>query len=59
VCALLARGGYAERVNVAATQVLPVPSGISVTAAAALPEAAATVWSNVVMTGGCAMDRRF
>ncbi|KLO26500.1 NAD(P)H-quinone oxidoreductase [Mycolicibacter heraklionensis] len=52
VCALLAGGGYAERVNVAATQVLPVPEGVSVTAAAALPEAAATVWSNVVMVGG-------
>ncbi|MEE3752628.1 NAD(P)H-quinone oxidoreductase [Mycobacterium intracellulare] len=52
VCALMAGGGYAARVNVAATQVLPVPQGISVTAAAALPEAAATVWSNVVMTGG-------
>lgn len=52
VCALMAGGGYAERVNVAATQVLPVPRGVSITAAAALPETAATVWSNVVMTGG-------
>ncbi|MFE3442733.1 NAD(P)H-quinone oxidoreductase [Nocardia sp. NPDC059180] len=52
VCALLAGGGYAERVNVPATQVLPVPDGVSPTAAAALPEAAATVWSNLVMTAG-------
>lgn len=52
VCALLAGGGYADRVNVAASQVLPVPDGVSLTAAAALPEAAATVWSNVVMAGG-------
>ncbi|TLG15631.1 NAD(P)H-quinone oxidoreductase [Nocardia cyriacigeorgica] len=52
VCALLAGGGYAERVNVPATQVLPVPEGVSVTDAAALPEAAATVWSNVAMAGG-------
>lgn len=52
VCALLAGGGYAERVNVAATQVLPVPDTVDITAAAALPETAATVWSNVVMTGG-------
>lgn len=52
VCALLAGGGYAERVNVAATQVLPIPDGVSLIAAAALPETAATVWSNVVMTGG-------
>ncbi|WP_067841248.1 NAD(P)H-quinone oxidoreductase [Nocardia lijiangensis] len=52
VCALLSGGGYAERVNVPATQVLPVPDGVSLTAAAALPEAAATVWSNLVMTAG-------
>ncbi|GBE63935.1 putative quinone oxidoreductase [Mycobacterium sp. MFM001] len=52
VCALLSGGGYAERVNVAATQLLPVPEGVSLTAAAALPEAAATVWSNLVMTAG-------
>ncbi|TLF60278.1 NAD(P)H-quinone oxidoreductase [Nocardia cyriacigeorgica] len=52
VCALLAGGGYAERVNVPATQVLPVPEGVDLTAAAALPEAAATVWSTVVMAGG-------
>lgn len=52
VCALLSGGGYAERVNVPVTQLLPVPDGVSLTAAAALPEAAATVWSNVVMTGG-------
>ncbi|MGF6885279.1 putative PIG3 family NAD(P)H quinone oxidoreductase [Nocardia sp. GAS34] len=52
VCALLPGGGYAERVNVPVTRVLPVPDGVSLTAAAALPEAAATVWSNVVMAGG-------
>lgn len=52
VCALMAGGGYAERVNVLANQVLPVPDGVGITAAAALPETAATVWSNVVMTGG-------
>ncbi|MFE6924520.1 NAD(P)H-quinone oxidoreductase [Nocardia sp. NPDC057663] len=52
VCALLSGGGYAERVNVPATQLLPVPDGVSLTAAAALPEAAATVWSNIVMAGG-------
>ncbi|MFQ6398332.1 NAD(P)H-quinone oxidoreductase [Nocardia sp. KC 131] len=52
VCALLAGGGYAERANVPATQLLPVPDGVSLTAAAALPEAAATVWSNIVMAAG-------
>lgn len=52
VCALLSGGGYAERVNVPATQVLPVPEGVGLVEAAALPEVAATVWSNAVMTGG-------
>ncbi|MEU0544897.1 NAD(P)H-quinone oxidoreductase [Nocardia sp. NPDC005978] len=52
VCALLSGGGYAERVLVPATQVLPIPAGLDVVAAAALPEVAATVWSNLVMTAG-------
>ena len=48
VCALLAGGGYAEQVAVPAGQLLPVPQGMSVQEAAALPEVACTVWSNVV-----------
>ncbi|WP_062980894.1 NAD(P)H-quinone oxidoreductase [Nocardia anaemiae] len=52
VCALLSGGGYAEQVVVAATQVLPVPDGLDLGAAAGLPEAAATVWSNLAMTAG-------
>jgi len=52
VCALLAGGGYAQRVVVPAGQVLPVPSGMDVVTAAALPEVACTVWSNVVLTAG-------
>ncbi|MFI1996777.1 NAD(P)H-quinone oxidoreductase [Actinoplanes sp. NPDC020271] len=48
VCALLAGGGYAERVAVPAGQLLPVPAGLSLVEAAALPEVACTVWSNVV-----------
>ena len=51
VCALLAGGGYAERVTVPWQQVLPVPEGVSLVDAAALPEAACTVWSMVFMTG--------
>ena len=51
VCALLAGGGYATKVAVPAVQCLPVPRGGDVTTAAALPEAACTVWSNVVMVG--------
>lgn len=52
VCALLAGGGYAERVAVPAPQLMPVPEGVDLHGAAALPEVACTVWSNVVMTGG-------
>lgn len=50
VCALLDGGGYAEAVAVAATQVLPVPAGVSLVDAAGLPEVVCTVWSNVFMT---------
>jgi len=49
VCALLAGGGYAERLVVPAGQVLPVPEGVDLVTAATLPEVAATVWSNVFM----------
>ena len=51
-CALLAGGGYAEKVAVPAVQVMPVPDGLDLVSAAALPEAAATVWSNVFMAAG-------
>lgn len=47
VCALLAGGGYAEKVAVPAVQVMPVPKGVDVVSAAALPEVACTVWSNL------------
>ncbi|MUM17980.1 NAD(P)H-quinone oxidoreductase [Mycobacterium sp. CBMA271] len=50
VCALLSGGSYAERVVAPASQVLPIPSGINLDIAAALPEVACTVWSNLVMT---------
>lgn len=52
VCALLAGGGYAERVAVPAGQVMPVPAGVTLTDAAALPEVACTVWSNLVSAAG-------
>ncbi len=51
VCALLSGGGYASLVAVPAGQLLPVPAGLSLLDAAALPEVACTVWSNVFMTG--------
>ncbi len=47
VCALLAGGGYAERVAVPAVQLLPRPAGVELATAAALPEVTCTVWSNV------------
>ncbi|WKX71446.1 NAD(P)H-quinone oxidoreductase [Streptomyces sp. XD-27] len=49
VCALLAGGGYAEKVAVPVGQLLPVPAGIDLVTAAALPEVACTVWSNVFL----------
>ena len=56
VCALLAGGGYAEQVAVPAGQVMPVPAGVDLVTAAALPEVAATVWSNVFMVAGLRPD---
>jgi NADPH:quinone reductase-like Zn-dependent oxidoreductase len=56
VCALLAGGGYAERVAVPVGQVMQVPAGISLVEAACLPEVAATVWSNVYMTAHLLME---
>ncbi|WP_370932545.1 NAD(P)H-quinone oxidoreductase [Amycolatopsis sp. cg13] len=52
VCALLAGGGYAERVAVPAGQLLPVPAEVDTVSAAGLPEVACTVWANVVMHAG-------
>jgi putative PIG3 family NAD(P)H quinone oxidoreductase len=51
VCALLAGGGYADKVAVPAGQVMPVPPGVDLVTAAALPEAGCTVWANLVMAG--------
>ncbi len=50
VCALLAGGGYAEYCAVPQGQCLPIPGGVSVVDAAALPEAAFTVWANLFDT---------
>ncbi len=54
VCALLAGGGYAEQVVVPAGQLMPVPAGVALDHAAALPEVACTVWANVFMAAGLA-----
>ena len=49
VCTLLSGGGYAEYVAVPAGQVMPAPDTVELHHAAALPEVACTVWSNLVM----------
>jgi putative PIG3 family NAD(P)H quinone oxidoreductase len=49
VCALLAGGGYAQKVAVPIGQVMSIPDGVSLVEAAALPEVACTVWSNLDM----------
>lgn len=51
VAALLSGGGLAERVRCPAAHLLPVPTGLSAEEAAALPEAWATAWLNLVVEG--------
>lgn len=51
VCALLAGGGYAEKIVVPAAQVLPIPKGLSFNEAAALPEVFATAYLNLFIEG--------
>ncbi len=58
VCALLAGGGYADRVVVPAGQLMPVPDHVDLVTAAALPEVACTVWSNVFMVAGLRPDEQ-
>lgn len=52
VTALVAGGGYAEYATVAASNALPIPAGLSLAEAAALPETFFTVWSNVFDRAG-------
>lgn len=52
VVALLSGGGYADRVAVDEGLVLPLPAGVDLVLAAGLPEAVATVWSNVFLAAG-------
>lgn len=54
VCALVAGGGYAEYCVAPAVQCLPIPKGLSMVEAAALPETYFTVWSNVFQRGALA-----
>lgn len=52
VCALLGGGGYAEQVAVPSEMVLPIPEGLSMVEAAAIPEAFATSYLNLCLEGG-------
>jgi len=52
VCALVAGGGYAEYAVAPAPQVLPVPVGLDMVHAGAIPETFFTVWTNVFERGG-------
>ena len=52
VCALLGGGGYAEYAAVHHTMLMPVPKGLSMVEAAALPEAFATAYLNLFIEGG-------
>ena len=52
VCALVAGGGYAEYCVAPAGQCLPVPEGLGMVEAAALPETLFTVWSNLFQRAG-------
>lgn len=58
VCALLAGGGYASETVVPAGQVLPVPSGLSLIEAAAIPEVFATAYLNLYMEANLAKTER-
>ena len=53
VTALLPGGGYAEYAIASAVLCLPVPEGMSMTEAAAIPETYFTVWTNLFERGGC------
>ena len=52
ICALVAGGGYAEYCTAPAVQCLPIPDGMDVVSAAAVPETFFTVWTNLFQRGG-------
>lgn len=55
-CALLSSGAYATKVALPSGQLMPIPDGVDLVTAAALPEVACTVWSNVFMLAGLRPD---
>jgi putative PIG3 family NAD(P)H quinone oxidoreductase len=52
ICALVPGGAYAERAVVDERLLIPVPANVDLVDAAGIPEAACTVWANVVMAAG-------
>jgi putative PIG3 family NAD(P)H quinone oxidoreductase len=58
VCALLSGGGYAEQVVVPAGQVLPIPDGLDMNQAAAIPEVFATAYLNLYMEANLQRSER-
>jgi len=52
ICAVVTGGAYAEFAVIPVGALMPIPDGIDVISAAALPEAACTAWSNLFMLGG-------
>ncbi|MEJ6392769.1 NAD(P)H-quinone oxidoreductase [Gymnodinialimonas sp. 2305UL16-5] len=59
LCALLPGGGYAEYALTHQDHALPIPDGLTMAQAAALPETYFTVWSNVFMQSGLQAGQRF
>ena len=59
VCALLGGGGYAEYAAVPSFMLMPVPKGISLIEASALPEAFATAYLNLFIEGGAKAGQTF
>lgn len=59
VCGLVAGGGYAQYAVVHEGNALPVPAGLTLTEAAAIPETYFTVWTNVFQRGGLKAGESF
>ncbi|TCR70262.1 NAD(P)H-quinone oxidoreductase [Bosea sp. BK604] len=59
VCGLVAGGGYAQYAVVHESNALPVPAGLTLTEAAAIPETFFTVWTNVFQRGGLKAGESF
>lgn len=58
VMAIVGGGGYAERAAVHERQLIPVPSGVELADAAAIPEVFVTAWDALVVQGGFTSGRR-